>query len=353
MGGDGVGGGGEFFEDAEAAEFLVALFEEGLAGNGAEAVKVFDEGGFEVFGGGGGIEVGAAEGLGDDAVHGAGGEELVGGELEGVGGLGGVGAVFPEDGGTAFRRDDGVVGVFKDEDDVGDGDAEGAAGAAFADDDGDDGGLEGAHFAEVDGDGFGDVALLGADAGIGAGGVHEGDDGKAEFLSHAHQTEGLAIAFGVGHAEVAADVFLGFPAFLLAEQHDGLAVEPGGAADDGLVVAEEAVSMKFLEVGEDVVDIVEGVGAEGVAGELDLLPGGEVLVDGGLGGLEFFLDGADFGADVQILLGGEAAEVLELGFELAQGFLEFERKLGLFHGVKGSGGGRGWEGNCGLLNGDC
>ena len=91
-------------------------------------------------------------------------------------------AVFPEDRGATLGGDDGVVGVLEDEDAVGDADAEGAAGAAFADDHGDDGTCETHHFAEVDGDGFGDVAFLGPDAGEGAGGVDEGDDGEVELV---------------------------------------------------------------------------------------------------------------------------------------------------------------------------
>ena len=64
-------------------------------------------------------------------------EQVFGGELERRGGLGGVGAVFPENRGATFGRDDGVIGVFQNEHAVADADAERAARAAFADDHGD------------------------------------------------------------------------------------------------------------------------------------------------------------------------------------------------------------------------
>ena len=45
---------------------------------------------------------------------------------------------------------------------------------------------------------------LGLQAGVGAGGVDEGDDGTAELLRLMHEPLGLAVALGAGHAEVAA-----------------------------------------------------------------------------------------------------------------------------------------------------
>ena len=75
------------------------------------------------------------------------------------------GGVAPEDGGASFRRNDGVDGAFEDEDAVGDGKAERAAGAAFAGDDGDDGDAEAGHFAHIAGDGLGLAALFSTEPG--------------------------------------------------------------------------------------------------------------------------------------------------------------------------------------------
>ena len=98
-------------------------------------------------------------------------------ELQRFGRLRGMAAVFPEDGGTSFRADDRVIRVFHNEDAIGNANAERPAGPAFADDYGDNRCLEQHHFAQVDRNGFGDVALFRADAGEGARGIDQGNDG--------------------------------------------------------------------------------------------------------------------------------------------------------------------------------
>ncbi len=175
------------------------------------------------------------------------------------------------------------------------------------------------------------MALLGAEAGVGAGGVDEGEDGQAEFLGELHEAEGLAVALGLGHAEVAGDLFLGVAAFLLGDDHDGLAVEEGGAADEGAVVAELAVAVQFLEAGAEQGDVVEGVGAARVAGDLHALPRGEAGVDLALGGGDLFLDAGDLLAEIEVVLEGLLAELFQLGAQVAQGFLKLERVNRCFH----------------------
>ena len=54
---------------------------------------------------------------------------------------------------------------------------------------------------------------------------------------------------------------LGVAALLVAEHHAGLAVEARQAADDRQVVGECAVAVQLLEVGEDLVDVVQRVRA--------------------------------------------------------------------------------------------
>src|SRR5262249_9415308 len=144
-------------------------------------------------------------------------EQIPGGDFEGFGGFAGGGAVFPQNGRATFRADDGVVSIFQQEHAVGHADTQGAAGAAFADDDGDDRHGEEHHLAQIDGDGFGDVPFFGADAGVSAGGVDEGDDGQAEPVGQAHEAKGLAVALGMGGTEVAPDVLLGVASLLRAD----------------------------------------------------------------------------------------------------------------------------------------
>ena len=277
----------------------------------------------------------AAERLGDHFVHHAQFLQAAGVELEGGGGLGGMGAVLPQDGGAAFGGDDRVISVLENEHAVGDADAEGAAGAALADDDGDGGDLEQGHLAKIDGNGLGDVAGLGLDAGVGAGGVDEGKDGQAELLGEFHQAEGLAVALGLGHAEIADDVLLGVPTLLLGNDHDGAALEEGGATDQCPVVVKLAVAVELLKVGAEGADVVEGVGALGVAGDLHALPRGEVGVDVPLGDLDLFLDGGQLAGHVDVVLKGLLVQGFELLLEFAEWFLELEQVGGSIHGVRG------------------
>lgn len=313
---------------------------------------------FELVGGLVGVAVGSAEGFGDDGVDDAEGFEVFAGEFEAFGELGGGGVVFVEDGGAGFGGDDGVPGEFEHGDFVGYADAECAAGAAFAGDDGDDGCFEAGHFEEVSGDGFGLAAFFGADAGVGAGGVDEGDDGEAELFGEFHAAEGFAVALGVCEAEEALDFFFGVAAFVVADEHDFVAAEAGESAADGVVVAVVAVAVDLAELAADHFDVIFEEGALGVAGDLDGFPGGEVFVGFAEEGGVVFAEAADFGGAVdvaEVLLGFEFGDLF---FEFGEGFFEFEDLAsaadgagggwgGGRGGVGGGGGGRdGWDGQC-------
>ena len=97
--------------------------------------------------------------------------------------------------------------------------------------------------------------------------------GRPNFAANLHGAQGLAVAFGLGHAEVPIELLLGIAAFLFADQQHGLAVEPAHAANDGRIVAEKAVAVDFLKVGQNALDVVERVRALGMARVLDALPG--------------------------------------------------------------------------------
>ncbi len=184
-----------------------------------------------------------------------------------------LGGVLPHDGGAAFGRDDGVDGVLEHEDAVGDCERERAAGAAFAGDGGDGGDAEAGHFEEVAGDGFGLAALFGTEAGVGSGAVDEGEDGAVELLGDLHGAEGLAVAFGVGRAELAGDALFDGAAFEIGDDHDGLAVEAGHAGSHCGVVGELTITVNLAEVGEESLDVVHGIGTLGMPGQFGFDPG--------------------------------------------------------------------------------
>src|SRR3974377_996845 len=82
------------------------------------------------------------------------------------------------------------------------------------------------------------AAFLGADAGIGAGGVHQRDDRDVETVGHFQQSHGFAIALRSRHAEIVLDAALGIGTLPVADDADAFAAEAAEAADDGLIVAE-------------------------------------------------------------------------------------------------------------------
>ena len=166
-------------------------------------------------------------GSADDLVDDAEAEQVAAGELEGRGGLGGVFAPFPEDRGAALGADDRVIGVLEHPQPVADADAQRAAGAPLADHHADDRGADLAHLHQVLGDDRRLAALLGRDARIGARGVDERDDRQAELGGEPHLQQGLAIALGVGAAEVAGGPLGQVLALLVADEHDLQVVEDG------------------------------------------------------------------------------------------------------------------------------
>ena len=69
------------------------------------------------------------------------------------------------------------------------------------------------------------TSFFGFYAWIGPRGIYEADDWKIEFLSRLHESEGLAIAFGIGHAKIPILPHLGVDAFLMTDHNHGLVSE--------------------------------------------------------------------------------------------------------------------------------
>src|SRR3546814_19982227 len=84
------------------------------------------------------------------------------------------------------------------------------------------------------------AALLGAAAGIGAGGVYQGDDRQAEPLRQAHEALRLAVALRAGHAEVVLHPAVDAGALIVANDHHGFAADAPQATADGVVLRAQA-----------------------------------------------------------------------------------------------------------------
>ena len=121
------------------------------------------------------VALGAAARLGDDAVDDAEGEQILGGQAQRLGRLLHLLGVLPQDRGAALGRDHRVDRMLEHGDAVGGGEGDRAARAALADDDRDDRHADLQALLGRARDRLGLAALLGALAGIGAGGVDERD----------------------------------------------------------------------------------------------------------------------------------------------------------------------------------
>ena len=149
------------------------------------------------------VAMGATHRLADDLVDQAQRLQAVRGDAQRLGRVGRPLGRLPQDRRAALGRDHRVDRVLQHQHLVGHADGQRAARAALADDGGDDRHLELRHLEDVAADGFGLAALLGADAGIGAGRVDEGEHRQPELLGQLHQAQRLAVALGPRHAEVA------------------------------------------------------------------------------------------------------------------------------------------------------
>jgi len=260
-------------ELGDVAELLLTRGYERIDGDGLQLGKMFLEDAAKQAGARLAIGMDATRGLGDDLVDAAKSGNFGRRDAHGFGSQLLMGGIAPHDGGAGLGGDDEIERVLKDQDAVCDGKCQRSAGTAFTADDGDGGHAEAGHLEKIAGDGFGLAALFGTEAGIGAGQIDEADDGAAELLGDFHAAESLAIALGVGHAEVALDALPGAAALAVADDHDLFIAQARHAAGDGLVVAIGAIPVNLAEIGEDPLDEVHGVGALGMTCPFDSDPG--------------------------------------------------------------------------------
>ena len=110
----------------------------------------------------------------------------------------------------------------------------------------------------------------------------------------------------------------------MADDHDGLTVEVSQSAHDSFIIFEIAVAVQFDELLAHLADVVEGIGAFGVAGELDFLPAGEVAVDlfASIADLGFEL--FDHGLHIDLSFFADLFDLIELFVELFERFFKFE-----------------------------
>ncbi len=84
----------------------------------------------------------------------------------------------------------------------------------------------------------------------------------------------------------------------MADHHHRPVIELGEPADDGGPRAAMPVAVKFLEILKHMMNVIQGVGAAGVAGHLGFLPSVKTVEDIPLHVTEFFLQLGDIVSDV-------------------------------------------------------
>ena len=65
----------------------------------------------------------------------------------------------------------------------------------------------------------------------------------------------------------------------MADDHHGVLGKASQAADDALVVGKGSVSVQFVEVFKNRVNVVKRIGPVGVTSHLSRLPGGKIAID--------------------------------------------------------------------------
>ena len=102
-------------------------------------------------------------------------------------------------------------------------------------------------------------ALFSADARIGTRCVDEGKDRHGELLGCLHQAERFAIAFRTAHSEITERSFARITAFLMSDHHNRLTVKTSHAADNRRIIRVSTITVQFMEVRKNHVDVIQCV----------------------------------------------------------------------------------------------
>src|SRR5215210_312955 len=308
---------------ADAAVAFVADLTERLWICVREAVEHTMEGFAHGLDGGGGIVVGAAEGLGDDLVDDAASLHVRRRELEGIGGLGGPAGIAEDYGGARFGRYNGEVGVFEHTDVVSGAHGERPAGTSLPDNDRDYGHRYFGQRHEIGRDGPRLSPLLRTSARKGAGGIHQHDHGQPEPGGKLIETLYLAVALRVGHPEIALHAAVYVGTFIVAEEDDVVVPNSGEAAAHGGVVAEEPITGELVEIVGQGIAVGPEVRTFGVAGDLHALVRREVGVDAPAGRVEGIFEAGDLPPKL-FARSGEPPELDDALLEVLDRALEVE-----------------------------
>src|SRR2546422_616491 len=97
-----------------------------------------------------------------------------------------------------------------------------------------------------------------------------------------------------------------------------------GVRSDAISIRLLAIAVQFHKIGEDGIDVIERIGAPGMAGDLDALHGGQIAVDLDPQLGQLVLERAYVLREICILP-GNALQLLDLFFQLEQRFFKVQR----------------------------
>src|SRR5206468_12330600 len=118
-------------------------------------------------------------------------------------------------------------------------------------------------------------------------------------------------------------------AFLMADEHAGLAAAAREAADDRSVVGVGPIAMQLAKVGEQRVDVIERIGSLRMPRHQRDLPGRQLAVDFLRKELTLFRKTRDLVRNIDSRILVDVAELVDLLLELGDRLLEVEECL--FH----------------------
>src|SRR5205823_5304641 len=100
-----------------------------------------------------------------------------------------------------------------------------------------------------------------------------------EFFAETHQAQGLAIALRMRAPEVAHHVLLGVTPLLVSDNNTTLAAEHRHSAWHRAIVGKAAVAVQFDPVRKTALNVIEREWPLSVPGDLDPLPGRQIVVN--------------------------------------------------------------------------
>ena len=122
------------------------------------------------------------------------------------------------------------------------------------------------------GDRLGLAAGLGLAARIGTRRIDKADHWQAVLFGEAHQPHRFAVTFRVRHAEVGFDILFHTASLAVADQHHLASADRGETANQGAVIAEQAIAVKLHKVIAHQTDVIRDVGAFRMARDLHNIP---------------------------------------------------------------------------------